>query len=110
MLSTVFSLCQCNIFYNNNKIYPIIVKSNTIINNNDDERLQDPILLLKILMFIRKFFSEYYVGIQFGHALTKQVASPDHGDIRHIPLHISCLLIYPFPDLHFYSILCSLIT
>jgi hypothetical protein len=42
--------------------------------NDDNARLQDPILLLKILMGTRKNFSENYG--QFEHALSESFASP----------------------------------
>jgi hypothetical protein len=45
-----------------------------IIINNDDERLQDPILRLKIPVGTRNNFSENYR--QFGYALSKRFASP----------------------------------
>jgi hypothetical protein len=66
MLSTILFSLSVIIFYNN---------SNIIIINTDDERLQDPILLLKIPMGTRNNFSENYR--QFGHALSKRFAS--HG-------------------------------
>jgi hypothetical protein len=47
-----------------------------IIIINNDERLQDPILLLKIPMGLRKNFSENYQ--QFGHVLS-QKGSPALG-------------------------------
>jgi hypothetical protein len=45
-----------------------------MIISNDNERLQDPILLLKIPMGTRKNFSENYR--KFGHSLSRMFASP----------------------------------
>jgi hypothetical protein len=41
---------------------------------NDDEKLQDPILFLKVPKGTRKTFSENYR--QFGHAISKRFAIP----------------------------------
>jgi hypothetical protein len=52
----------------------IIYNYNITIINNNDERLQDPILLLRITMGTRNYLFENYK--EFGHGFSKRFASP----------------------------------